>query len=61
MARPLVESQKQIYLVLLVALLMGGIFGFIFGLMDVPDQSTYGYVIMFEFRGANSVSREVST
>lgn len=41
LARPLVESQNQIYLILCVAFVMGGIFGCIFGFMDVPDQTLY--------------------
>uniref|UniRef100_A0A0G4HTE9 Uncharacterized protein n=1 Tax=Chromera velia CCMP2878 TaxID=1169474 RepID=A0A0G4HTE9_9ALVE len=41
LAKPLVESKAQVYLVLLFALLMGGIFGFIFGLMDVEDAVEY--------------------
>ncbi|EER16923.1 conserved hypothetical protein, partial [Perkinsus marinus ATCC 50983] len=55
-ARPLVESTSQVYLVtllsscscsgkvqqvLFVALLMGGTFGFIFGVMDVEDEVQY--------------------
>eukprot|EP00397_Hematodinium_sp_SG-2012_P049282 GEMP01056787.1.p1 GENE.GEMP01056787.1~~GEMP01056787.1.p1 ORF type:complete len:225 (+),score=24.92 GEMP01056787.1:77-751(+) len=40
-AKPLVESVRQIQLVLLVALIMGGIFGFIFGLMDIEDAVQY--------------------
>ncbi|PHJ17685.1 membrane protein [Cystoisospora suis] len=40
-AKPLVESKEQVNLVLLVALLMGGLFGFIFGVMDVEDEVQY--------------------
>eukprot|EP01067_Filipodium_phascolosomae_P006433 Filipodium_phascolosomae@DN4694_c0_g1_i1.p1 len=40
-AKPLVESQNQVYVVVLAALLMGGIFGFIFGVMDVEDVVSY--------------------
>eukprot|EP00916_Digyalum_oweni_P003697 GHVL01006598.1.p1 GENE.GHVL01006598.1~~GHVL01006598.1.p1 ORF type:complete len:237 (+),score=26.08 GHVL01006598.1:26-712(+) len=39
--KPLVESQAQIYLVLVTAIAMGAIFGFIFGLMDVEDALKY--------------------
>lgn len=40
-AKPLVESREQVTLVLTVALLMGGVFGLIFGLMDVEDEVQY--------------------
>jgi len=40
-AKPLVESTSQVYAVLMVALVMGGIFGFIFGVMDVEDEVSY--------------------
>ncbi|KAF4674545.1 hypothetical protein FOL47_009071 [Perkinsus chesapeaki] len=40
-ARPLVESTSQVYLVLFIALIMGGTFGFIFGVMDVEDEVQY--------------------
>lgn len=47
-AKPLVESKsqvtdhfKQVYLVLFTSIVMGAIFGFIFGLMDVEDELIY--------------------
>lgn len=40
-ARPLVESQPQVFLVLTTSLIMGGLFGFIFGVMDVEDAAQY--------------------
>ena len=40
-AKPFVESASQVYMVLATALLMGGIFGLIFGAMDVEDQVSY--------------------
>ncbi|KAF8821842.1 putative membrane protein [Cardiosporidium cionae] len=41
LSKSLVESKSQVYLVLCIALTMGGIFGFIFGVMDVEDANTY--------------------
>ena len=41
LARPLVESPNQVFLVLASSLIMGGIFGTIFGLMDIEDQAEY--------------------
>jgi len=40
-SKPLVESGNQVNLVLAVSLMMGLIFGFIFGAMDVPDAAGY--------------------
>jgi len=40
-AKPLVESPRQIQLVLIIALIMGATFGFIFGLMDIEDAVQY--------------------
>ncbi|KEP65181.1 UNVERIFIED_CONTAM: membrane protein, putative [Hammondia hammondi] len=40
-AKPLVESKEQVNLVLCTALLMGGLFGFIFGVLDVEDEVQY--------------------
>lgn len=40
-AKPFVESASQVYLVLTVALVMGGLFGLIFGIMDVEDEVSY--------------------
>jgi len=40
-AKPFVESANQVYLVLTVALVMGGLFGLIFGVMDVEDEVSY--------------------
>merc|ERR1719387_1996943 len=40
-AKPFVESASQVYMVLTVALAMGGIFGLIFGVMDVEDEVSY--------------------
>ncbi|GAW83531.1 hypothetical protein, conserved [Plasmodium gonderi] len=39
--RPLIESVAQVYLILLFTITMGGIFGFIFGLLDVEDESSH--------------------
>jgi len=41
LARPLVESPYQVFLVLATSLTMGGVFGFIFGVMDIEDQAEY--------------------
>lgn len=40
-AKPIVESSQQVYLVLVVSLAMGVIFGFTFGLLDVEDEQAY--------------------
>jgi hypothetical protein len=40
-AKPLVESNEQVYLVLVVSLVMGGIFGLVFGAMDVEDEVSF--------------------
>jgi hypothetical protein len=40
-AKPIVESSQQVYLVLVVSLVMGVIFGFTFGLLDVEDEQVY--------------------
>jgi hypothetical protein len=40
-AKPLVESNEQVYLILVVSLIMGGIFGLIFGAMDVEDEVSF--------------------
>ncbi len=40
-ARPIVESPHQVYLIMTVAMLMGATFGFIFGVMDVEDEIQY--------------------
>eukprot|EP00448_Togula_jolla_P028726 CAMPEP_0170625556 /NCGR_PEP_ID=MMETSP0224-20130122/30823_1 /TAXON_ID=285029 /ORGANISM="Togula jolla, Strain CCCM 725" /LENGTH=167 /DNA_ID=CAMNT_0010952141 /DNA_START=193 /DNA_END=696 /DNA_ORIENTATION=+ len=40
-AKPFVESASQVYMVLTTALIMGGIFGLIFGVMDVEDEVSY--------------------
>lgn len=37
-SRALIENQTQIYLVLFSSCIMGAIYGFIFGMMDVEDQ-----------------------
>ncbi|KNG75028.1 hypothetical protein PFMG_01092 [Plasmodium falciparum IGH-CR14] len=39
--RPLIESVAQVYMILLFTITMGGIFGFIFGLLDVEDESSH--------------------
>lgn len=39
-ARPLIESEKQVQLVAAAAVLMGVVFGLIFGLLDVEDART---------------------
>lgn len=40
-AKPIVESSQQVYLVLVVSLAMGVMFGFTFGLLDVEDEQVY--------------------
>merc|ERR1719265_1487912 len=40
-AKPIVESSQQVYLVLIVSLVMGVIFGFTFGFLDVEDEQVY--------------------
>merc|ERR1712045_651372 len=40
-AKPFVESAAQVYMVLITALIMGGLFGLIFGVMDVEDEVSY--------------------
>merc|ERR1712217_35719 len=40
-AKPIVESSQQVYLVLVVSLAMGVIFGFTFGLLDVEDEQVH--------------------
>lgn len=40
-SKPLVESREQAYMVLLFTLVMGGVFGCIFGMMDVEDEMQY--------------------
>lgn len=40
-ARPIVESPHQVYLIMTVAMVMGATFGFIFGVMDVEDEIQY--------------------
>lgn len=40
-AKPIVESSQQVYLVLVVSLAMGVVFGFTFGLLDVEDEQMY--------------------
>lgn len=40
-AKPVVESSQQVYLVLVVSLAMGVVFGFTFGLLDVEDEQVY--------------------
>ncbi|XP_954539.1 uncharacterized protein TA19265 [Theileria annulata] len=40
-SKPLVESKSQVHLILSIALVMGAIFGFTFGLMDVEDEAAY--------------------
>jgi len=40
-AKPFVESTAQVYTVLASSLLMGCLFGFIFGVMDVEDEVSY--------------------
>lgn len=39
--RPLIESKAQVYLILVFTITMGAIFGFIFGLLDVEDESSH--------------------
>mmetsp|Transcript_26303 Transcript_26303/g.46580 ORF Transcript_26303/g.46580 Transcript_26303/m.46580 type:complete len:233 (-) Transcript_26303:50-748(-) len=40
-AKPFVESAAQVYMVLACSLVMGGLFGLIFGVMDVEDEVSY--------------------
>jgi MFS family permease len=40
-ARPVVESSHQVYLIMSIALIMGATFGFIFGVMDIEDEIQY--------------------
>lgn len=40
-AKNLVESRQQIYVILCTTMLMGAVFGTIFGIMDVEDASRY--------------------
>merc|ERR1719183_2179848 len=40
-AKPIVESAQQVYLVLVTSLAMGIMFGFTFGLLDVEDEHGY--------------------
>merc|ERR1712048_1468003 len=40
-AKPIVESSQQVYLVLVVSLAMGAVFGFTFGFLDVEDEQVY--------------------
>merc|ERR1712083_784455 len=40
-AKPMVESSQQVYLVLVVSLAMGAVFGFTFGFLDVEDEQMY--------------------
>merc|ERR1739847_211848 len=40
-AKPFVESASQVYMVLTTSLIMGSIFGLIFGVMDVEDEVSY--------------------
>ncbi|GIX65755.1 uncharacterized protein BcabD6B2_51900 [Babesia caballi] len=40
-ARPLVESKPQVLVILCVACVMGGVFGFVFGLIRVEDEAEY--------------------
>lgn len=40
-SKPLVESREQAYMVLFFTLVMGGVFGCIFGMMDVEDEMQY--------------------
>merc|ERR1712060_10354 len=40
-AKPIVESAQQVYLVLIVSLAMGVVFGFTFGMLDVEDEQVY--------------------
>jgi len=40
-ARPIVESSHQVYLIMTIAMVMGACFGFIFGVMDIEDEIQY--------------------
>merc|ERR1711879_771570 len=40
-AKPFVESASQVYMVLTTSLIMGALFGLIFGVMDVEDEVSY--------------------
>ena len=39
--RPLVETPSQVIVVLCVSVIMGAIYGFVFGMLDVEDQKGY--------------------
>jgi len=39
-SKPLVETEKQVYLVVAAAVLMGFLFGLVFGLLDIEDSVT---------------------
>lgn len=39
-ARPLIESEKQVFLIAASAAAMGLVFGFVFGMLDVEDAKT---------------------
>eukprot|EP00922_Rhytidocystis_sp_ex-Travisia-forbesii_P033737 GHVS01050118.1.p1 GENE.GHVS01050118.1~~GHVS01050118.1.p1 ORF type:complete len:301 (+),score=49.25 GHVS01050118.1:283-1185(+) len=43
LARPLVESKNQVYLVLCLSLVKGALFGLVFGVMDVEDEAAYHF------------------
>eukprot|EP00919_Chromeraceae_sp_WS-2016_P069772 GHVR01165412.1.p1 GENE.GHVR01165412.1~~GHVR01165412.1.p1 ORF type:complete len:244 (-),score=44.79 GHVR01165412.1:245-976(-) len=36
--KPVVESKAQVYLILLVSVIMGSVFGLVFGVLDVEDE-----------------------
>merc|ERR1712083_837659 len=40
-AKPFVESASQVYMVLTSSLIMGAVFGLIFGAMDIEDEVSY--------------------
>ncbi|AFZ80447.1 hypothetical protein BEWA_033000 [Theileria equi strain WA] len=40
-SKPLVESKSQVHLIVAIAVTMGAIFGFTFGLMDIEDEVVY--------------------
>ncbi|ORM40257.1 uncharacterized protein BXIN_1916 [Babesia sp. Xinjiang] len=40
-ARPLVESKSQVLVILVITCSMGGVFGFLFGFMNIEDEAEY--------------------
>lgn len=45
-ARPIIDSNQQIYLVAALAVIMGFLYGFIFGILDLEDANLYKLAIL---------------